>query len=91
MDSIPPENLAQMYDTMAPMFDEAYAEQGLEGEFRKVVLEAVNTLLATPDIDGPLTLKRPTVMECSGKSQRCVALPTHIDCMSSYTGPDWDV
>lgn len=62
MDSIPPENLAQMYDTMAPMFDEAYAEQGLEGEFRKVVLEAVNTLLATPDIDEPLTLKRPTVM-----------------------------
>ncbi|WP_020208331.1 DUF3014 domain-containing protein [Gilvimarinus chinensis] len=62
MESIPPENLATMYTSMAPMFNEAYAEQGLEGDFRNVVLEAVNTLLATPDIDEPLTLKRPTVM-----------------------------
>lgn len=62
MESIPPESLATMYTNMAPMFNEAYAEQGLEGDFRDVVLEAVNTLLTTPDIDEPLTLKRPTVM-----------------------------
>ncbi|MDO3381934.1 DUF3014 domain-containing protein [Gilvimarinus algae] len=62
MQSVEPATLAATYRSLEPMFEEAYAEQGLEGSFRDALLQAVDNLLATPDVEGPFTLKRPAVM-----------------------------
>ncbi|BFM21264.1 DUF3014 domain-containing protein [Gilvimarinus japonicus] len=62
MESIEPATLAGMYQEMAPIFNEAYAEQGLEGDFKEVALNAINNMLATPEVNKPLTLQRPAVM-----------------------------
>ncbi|MDO3387024.1 DUF3014 domain-containing protein [Gilvimarinus sp. SDUM040013] len=62
MESIEPAALARIFTTLEPMFDEAYAEQGLEGKFRPVLLNAIDNMLATPEVTKTLTLKRPAVM-----------------------------
>lgn len=62
MQSIDPVALAANYQLLEPMFEEAYAEQGLEGDFREILISAIDNLLAAPDINGPLRLKRPAVM-----------------------------
>ncbi|WP_339898483.1 DUF3014 domain-containing protein [uncultured Gilvimarinus sp.] len=62
MESIEPATLASMYQEMAPIFNEAYAEQGLEGDFKEVALNAIDNMLATPEVNKPLTLQRPAVM-----------------------------
>ncbi|WP_049723856.1 DUF3014 domain-containing protein [Gilvimarinus polysaccharolyticus] len=62
MESIEPATLADMYQELAPIFNEAYAEQGLDGDFKEVLLNAINNMLATPEVNKPITLKRPAVM-----------------------------
>jgi hypothetical protein len=62
MESIEPATLASLYQDMAPIFNEAYAEQGLDGNFKEVALNAIDNLLATPEVNRPLTLERPGVM-----------------------------
>ncbi|HEY7884043.1 MAG TPA: DUF3014 domain-containing protein, partial [Cellvibrionaceae bacterium] len=62
MQAIPPATLAKRYRDLQPLFEEAYAEQGLEGDFDEVLLKAIDQLLATPEVEGPLRLTRPAVM-----------------------------
>lgn len=62
LDTIEPARLANLYNTVEPLLEEAYAEQGLEGSFREVVLNSIDVFLATPEVKGPLLLNRPAVM-----------------------------
>lgn len=62
LDTISPTTLATLYHTLEPLFEQAYAEQGLGGSFKPVILKAIDNLLQTPAIDGPLRLVRPAVM-----------------------------
>ncbi|MDO6747644.1 DUF3014 domain-containing protein [Gilvimarinus sp. 1_MG-2023] len=62
MQSFEPATLASVFDKLEPLLSEAYAEQGLDGSFREVVISAIDNLLATPDIDKTIILTRPAVM-----------------------------
>lgn len=62
MESIDPATLASLLNTLEPLFDEAYAEQGLTGNFRQVLIDAIDNILATPEVEKTLILKRPAVM-----------------------------
>lgn len=62
LDSVKPATLANLYQQLEPLLEEAYAEQGLEGGFRQVVLQAIEVFLDTPEVEGPLRLTRPAVM-----------------------------
>jgi hypothetical protein len=46
-----------------PLFQRAYEELGYPGKyFNDRLMEAIDDLLATPDIDGPINLMRPRVL-----------------------------
>jgi hypothetical protein len=56
-------DIAALYTRLYPLFQQAYAELGhLDGYFNDRVVEVIDHLLATPEIQGPIPLSRPGVM-----------------------------
>jgi hypothetical protein len=54
--------LAAMYKTFYPLFQQAYVDLGYpEGYFNDRLVEVIDHLLATPDVTGPVLLRRPSV------------------------------
>ncbi len=54
--------VATLYKQYYPLFQEAYVSLGYpEGYFNDRLVEVIDHLLATPDVPGPIKLKRPSV------------------------------
>lgn len=54
--------LASMYQQYYPLFQQAYVDLGYpEGYFNDRLVEVIDHLLATPDVTGPVLLRRPSV------------------------------
>jgi hypothetical protein len=54
--------LAAMYKQYYPLFQQAYVDLGYpDGYFNDRLVEVIDHLLATPDLTGPVLLKRPSV------------------------------
>ena len=54
--------LVSMYKQYYPLFQEAYVAQGYpDGYFNDRLVEVIDHLLATPELTGPVLLKRPSV------------------------------
>lgn len=54
--------LATLYKQYYPLFQEAYVSLGYpDGYFNDRLVEVIDHLLATPDVTGPIQLKRPSV------------------------------
>ena len=63
LESVPPAQLMQLFNRYEPLLQQAYAEQGYPDElFRTKLLNAIDVLLATPEISYPQPLVRPGVM-----------------------------
>ncbi|MFP5504697.1 MAG: DUF3014 domain-containing protein [Gammaproteobacteria bacterium] len=60
--SVDTQQLVAVYVRFYPLFQEAYAELGIPGAyFNDRLVEVIDHLLATPDVDGPLRVVRPHV------------------------------
>ena len=63
IDSIDSEKLVQTYKIFKPLIDQSYAEISLPGaNFDDALNEAIELALSVPVINGPITLKSPSVM-----------------------------
>lgn len=63
IDSIDSEKLVQTYRMLKPLIDHSYAEISLPGaSFDDVLNDAIAMALSVPVINGPITLKSPSVM-----------------------------
>lgn len=63
VESLDVADVAALYTRLYPLFQEAYAELGnLDGYFNDRVVEVIDHLLATPEVQGPIPLARPGVM-----------------------------
>lgn len=61
--SLDSQQLVQAYNTFKPLVDESYAEVAREGtKFDDVLNDAIDMALSVPVINGPITLKSPSVM-----------------------------
>ena len=57
-----PKALAAVYFRLYPLFQQAYENLGYPGKyFNDRMVQAIDSLLATPDVPGPVTLVRPKV------------------------------
>lgn len=55
--------LANSFDLLRPLYEEAYAQLGLPAEdFDNAVIRSLDRILATPEIEQPLALQRTSVM-----------------------------
>jgi hypothetical protein len=60
--SLDPKALAAIYFRLYPLFQQAYENLGYPGKyFNDRMVKAIDSLLATPDVQGPITLVRPKV------------------------------
>ena len=63
VDAIEPHAMVQGYVRLYPLFQRAYEELGFPGKyFNDRLVEAIDDLLATPEIDAPLKVLRPRVL-----------------------------
>ena len=63
LESVDTHALVRAYVHEYPLFQRAYEELGYPGKyFNDRLMEAIDDLLATPDVEGPLTLERPKVL-----------------------------
>ena len=63
LESVPPQQLVQLFNYYEPLLQQAYAEQGYPDElFKNKLIAAIDQLLATPEVEYPLALKRPSVV-----------------------------
>ena len=62
MSSADPKALAAVYFRLYPLFQQAYENLGYPGKyFNDRLVQAIDSMLATPDVQGPVTLVRPKV------------------------------
>ena len=60
--STDPKALAAIYFRLYPLFQQAYENLGYPGKyFNDRLVQAIDSMLATPDVQGPVTLVRPKV------------------------------
>lgn len=60
--SVDPKALAAVYFRLYPLFQQAYESLGYPGKyFNDRLVQAIDSLLATPDVQGPIELVRPKV------------------------------
>jgi hypothetical protein len=60
--SVDPKALAAIYFRLYPLFQQAYENLGYPGKyFNDRMVQAIDSLLATPDVQGPIALVRPKV------------------------------
>ena len=63
VDAADPEGLADLYVRLYPLLQQAYEELGYpERQFHVRLLEAIDDMLAAPEIEGPVPLVRPHVL-----------------------------
>ena len=63
LESVPPQQLLEVMQRYEPLAQEAYAELGYpDASFRQRIIAAIDVLLATPEVEYPVKLKRPSVM-----------------------------
>ena len=63
LESVDAHALVQTYVRAYPLFQRAYEELGFPGKyFNDRLMEAIDDMLATPEIDAPLTLVQPKVL-----------------------------
>lgn len=63
LDSVPPEQLLKLFNRYEPLLQQAYAELGYPDKlFKSRVVDAIDELLATPELEYPLELTRSSVM-----------------------------
>lgn len=63
LESVDSRALVQTYVRAYPLFQRAYEELGYPGKyFNDRLLEAIDDMLAAPEIDGPIRLERPKVL-----------------------------
>lgn len=63
VDSLDPDRVAAVYVRLYPLFQKAYEDLGYPGGyFNDRLVEAIDNMLAAPDISGPLELVRPNVV-----------------------------
>ena len=61
--SMQPEHLAQLFHWLRPLLEAAYSELGQPPEqFGNQLITGLEKILATPDVDGPIKLKRESVL-----------------------------
>ena len=62
VDAIEPHTLVQGYVRLYPLFQRAYEELGFPGKyFNDRLIEAIDDLVAAPEVDGPIELMQPKV------------------------------
>lgn len=63
LESVPPRQIVQLFNHYEPLLQQAYAEQGYPDElFKNKLIAAIDQLLATPEVEYPLALQRPSVV-----------------------------
>jgi len=61
--AVPPEAVANSFHQLRPLFEESYDELGYSGEkVDNALIAAIDQMLATPEVTGPIALKQPAVM-----------------------------
>jgi hypothetical protein len=60
LEAVDTEELVEMYGRQSPLFEEAWRQLGYaDGDFNQRLLAVIDELLATPEVEGPLRLKKP--------------------------------
>lgn len=63
LESVKPAQLVALFNRYEPLLQQAYAELGYPDQlFKNKLIEAIDELLATPDVNYPLALERPAVV-----------------------------
>ncbi len=63
LESVPPQQVIALFNRYEPLLQQAFAELGYPDElFKNRLLQAIEVLLATPELQYPLPLQRPSVM-----------------------------
>jgi len=63
IDSLDTSALVSSFDTLRPLYEEAYGQLGLDpNDFDNAVIRMLDRVLATPEIDEPIALTRESVM-----------------------------
>lgn len=63
LESVPPEQILALYKRYEPLMQQAFAELGYPDKpAKQKLLQAIDVLLATPEVDYPLALEQPSVM-----------------------------
>lgn len=63
LESVPPEQMLKLFNRYEPLLQQAYAELGYPDQlFKNKLIEAIDLLLATPQVNYPLDLVRPAVV-----------------------------
>jgi len=61
--AIPPSALARAFHTLRPLLEQAFADLGNPGDkVDNSLIAAIDQILATPEVDGPIALKRESVL-----------------------------
>ena len=63
LESVPEQQMVALFNRYEPLMQQAYAELGYPDQlFKNTLLQAIDLLLATPQVSYPLELERPSVM-----------------------------
>lgn len=63
IESVPPQQLIALFNRYEPLLQQAFSELGYPDDlFKNRMLQAIDALLATPQVEYPLQLVRPSVM-----------------------------
>ena len=63
LESVPPQQIVALFNRYEPLLQQAFAEQGYPDDlFKNRLLQAIDVLLATPEVKYPLALEQPSVM-----------------------------
>ncbi|GAB2934501.1 DUF3014 domain-containing protein [Rheinheimera gaetbuli] len=63
LESVPPQQMIALFNRYEPLMQQAFSELGYPDDlFKNRLLQAIDVLLATPELQYPLQLERPSVM-----------------------------